>query len=145
MKNRRISRKAILHSITILLLTTHALHLTGFFWLQWKSWELLSCLHLLPFLTCLCNERLKLAIHWVQLWRNITHNIVQALGIKVIAVLTACLFLQSLHACRITSARALSKTAFGHFKSKENLIKGRVVKINKKVGLNYIEGLCTYM
>ena len=44
-RNRHISRKAILHSITTFYLLRNALHLTGFFGLQWKVWELLGSLH----------------------------------------------------------------------------------------------------
>ena len=40
-RNRHISEKAILHSITIFLVATHTLHLTRFFWFQRKIWELL--------------------------------------------------------------------------------------------------------
>ena len=120
-RNRRISLKAFPHSIAIFWLTTHALHLTGFFRLQIKIWKLLAVLCIDTFfLTYLCNKTV-----------NILRSIMKKNGTESAGIWqikwslnrrkVCFVFLQFLCARWIASARARAKTVFGHLKTLLNL------------------------
>ena len=83
----RYSEEDIPHSIATFWLTTHELYLTGDFQLQRNIWELLAIL----FLAYLCNNRLKLSIHYVQSWRKIACRKCGHLAYKMITESKSCL------------------------------------------------------
>ena len=72
-RERCVSAKKLFRIQSHFWLSTHALHLTGFFWLQ-KKMRIAGFLTWIPFLIYLCNKRLKPSIRCVQLWRKIAHG-----------------------------------------------------------------------
>ena len=73
---------------------------------------------LLPFLTYFCYKRLKPSTHCVQLWRKIAKIewVLSTKNDRCQYQQHVCFSLQSLCTCWIASARARTKTVFGHLK-----------------------------